>query len=71
MICNVINAAVIVQQIFVMSLVSVSAGSTTHIYTQGGFTHQLNKELDNIRNQRNKLGKYLYCVTGMVFFVDH
>ncbi|XP_035525485.1 limb region 1 protein homolog isoform X1 [Morone saxatilis] len=30
-------------------------GSCTHAYTRGSFTHQLNKELDNIRNQRNKL----------------
>lgn len=30
-------------------------GSSSHTYTRGGFTHQLNKELDNIRNQRNKL----------------
>ncbi|KAM3593918.1 uncharacterized protein V6R79_025515 [Siganus canaliculatus] len=30
-------------------------GSSTHTYTRGGFTHQLNKDLDNIRNQRNKL----------------
>nr|XP_046226581.1 limb region 1 protein homolog isoform X2 [Scatophagus argus] len=30
-------------------------GSSTHSYTRGSFTHQLNKELDNIRNQRNKL----------------
>ncbi|XP_027129967.1 limb region 1 protein homolog isoform X2 [Larimichthys crocea] len=30
-------------------------GSSTHTYTRGSFTHQLNKELDNIRNQRNKL----------------
>ncbi|XP_051266493.1 limb region 1 protein homolog [Dicentrarchus labrax] len=30
-------------------------GSCTHTYTRGSFTHQLNKELDNIRNQRNKL----------------
>ncbi|KAM6900282.1 limb region 1 protein homolog isoform 1-T1 [Xenentodon cancila] len=30
-------------------------GSSLHTYIRGGFTHQLNKELDNIRNQRNKL----------------
>ncbi|KAF7667355.1 hypothetical protein LDENG_00065050 [Lucifuga dentata] len=30
-------------------------GSSTYTYTGGGFVHQLNKELDNIRNQRNKL----------------
>ncbi|TWW70883.1 Limb region 1 protein -like protein [Takifugu flavidus] len=30
-------------------------GSSIHPYTRGGFTHQLNKELDNVRNQRNKL----------------
>ncbi|XP_038585524.1 limb region 1 protein homolog isoform X1 [Micropterus salmoides] len=30
-------------------------GSSTHTYTQGSLAHQLNKELDNIRNQRNKL----------------
>uniref|UniRef100_A0AAX7VA90 Limb development membrane protein 1 n=1 Tax=Astatotilapia calliptera TaxID=8154 RepID=A0AAX7VA90_ASTCA len=30
-------------------------GSSTHAYTRGSFAHQLNKELDNIRNQRNKL----------------
>ncbi|CAN9506350.1 unnamed protein product [Ophioblennius macclurei] len=30
-------------------------GSSSHTYTRGSFTHQLNKELDNIRNQRNKL----------------
>nr|CBN82040.1 Limb region 1 protein homolog [Dicentrarchus labrax] len=33
----------------------MSYGSCTHTYTRGSFTHQLNKELDNIRNQRNKL----------------
>ncbi|KAM4533509.1 limb region 1 protein homolog [Odontesthes bonariensis] len=30
-------------------------GSSSHTYIRGGFTHQLSKELDNIRNQRNKL----------------
>ncbi|XP_029955430.1 limb region 1 protein homolog isoform X1 [Salarias fasciatus] len=30
-------------------------GSSSHTYTRGSFTHQLNKELDNVRNQRNKL----------------
>lgn len=30
-------------------------GSSSHTYTRGSFTHQLNKELDNIRNRRNKL----------------
>ncbi|KAI3355319.1 hypothetical protein L3Q82_018169 [Scortum barcoo] len=30
-------------------------GSSTYTYTRVSFTHQLNKELDNIRNQRNKL----------------
>ncbi|KAG7224974.1 hypothetical protein INR49_014890 [Caranx melampygus] len=30
-------------------------GSSTYAYTRGSFAHQLNKELDNIRNQRNKL----------------
>ncbi|KAM7369826.1 hypothetical protein PAMP_011116 [Pampus punctatissimus] len=30
-------------------------GSSSHMYTCGSFAHQLNKELDNIRNQRNKL----------------
>ncbi|XP_028288669.1 limb region 1 protein homolog isoform X2 [Parambassis ranga] len=30
-------------------------GSSSHAYTRGSSTHQLNKELDNIRNQRNKL----------------
>ncbi|KAG7453744.1 limb region 1 protein-like [Solea senegalensis] len=30
-------------------------GSLTHTYTRGSVAHQLNKELDNIRNQRNKL----------------
>lgn len=30
-------------------------GSSTYTYTQGSVAHQLNKELDNIRNQRNKL----------------
>ncbi|GLD54664.1 limb region 1 protein homolog [Lates japonicus] len=30
-------------------------GSSSHTYTRGSFAHQLNKELDNIRNQRNKL----------------
>ncbi|XP_067434597.1 limb region 1 protein homolog isoform X2 [Thunnus thynnus] len=30
-------------------------GSSSHVYTRGSFAHQLNKELDNIRNQRNKL----------------
>ncbi|XP_042366152.1 limb region 1 protein homolog [Plectropomus leopardus] len=30
-------------------------GSSSVTYTRGSFTHQLNKELDNIRNQRNKL----------------
>lgn len=52
-----------------ISVVSVSTGSSTHAYTRGSVTHQLNKELDNVRNQRNKLGKYLYCVTGLIYFV--
>ncbi|XP_061569119.1 limb region 1 protein homolog [Cololabis saira] len=30
-------------------------GSSIHTYIRGGFNHPLNKELDNIRNQRNKL----------------
>lgn len=30
-------------------------GLSSHTYPRGSFTHQLNKELDNIRNQRNKL----------------
>ncbi|XP_076017193.1 limb region 1 protein homolog [Genypterus blacodes] len=30
-------------------------GSSTYAYSRGSFTHQLNKELDNIRNQKNKL----------------
>ncbi|XP_069552386.1 limb region 1 protein homolog [Brachyistius frenatus] len=30
-------------------------GSSSHTYTRGSVTHHLNKELDNIRNQRNKL----------------
>ncbi|XP_071381730.1 limb region 1 protein homolog isoform X1 [Centroberyx affinis] len=30
-------------------------GSSSHAYTRGGSVHQLNKELDNVRNQRNKL----------------
>ncbi|KAA8580682.1 limb region 1 protein homolog isoform X1 [Etheostoma spectabile] len=30
-------------------------GSSSHTYTRGSFTHQLNKELDYFRNQRNKL----------------
>ncbi|CAI5673004.1 limb region 1 protein homolog [Oreochromis niloticus] len=30
-------------------------GSSTNAYARGSFAHQLNKELDNIRNQRNKL----------------
>ncbi|KAM6970835.1 limb region 1 protein homolog [Tautogolabrus adspersus] len=30
-------------------------GASTYAYTRGSFAHQLNKELDNIRNQRNKL----------------
>ncbi|XP_026148326.1 limb region 1 protein homolog isoform X2 [Mastacembelus armatus] len=30
-------------------------GSSSHTYTRGSFAQQLNKELDNIRNQRNKL----------------
>lgn len=30
-------------------------GSSSHTYTRGSFVHQLNKELDNVRNQRNKL----------------
>ncbi|AWP20528.1 putative limb region 1 protein -like isoform 2 [Scophthalmus maximus] len=30
-------------------------GSSSHTYTRGSVAHQLNKELDNIRNQRNKL----------------
>lgn len=49
--------------------VFISAGSSSHVYTRGSFAHQLNKELDNIRNQRNKLGKYLYYVTGLIYFV--
>lgn len=30
-------------------------GSSMYTYTHGSIAHQLNKELDNIRNQRNKL----------------
>uniref|UniRef100_UPI0037E98AC0 limb region 1 protein homolog n=1 Tax=Semicossyphus pulcher TaxID=241346 RepID=UPI0037E98AC0 len=30
-------------------------GSSTYAYTRGSFAHQLNKELDNVRNHRNKL----------------
>lgn len=30
-------------------------GSSSHTYTRGSFTHQLNKELENVRTQRNKL----------------
>ncbi|XP_020507737.1 limb region 1 protein homolog [Labrus bergylta] len=30
-------------------------GASTYTYTRGSFAHQLIKELDNIRNQRNKL----------------
>ncbi|XP_069368596.1 limb region 1 protein homolog isoform X2 [Paralichthys olivaceus] len=30
-------------------------GSSSYTYTRGSFTHQLNKELENVRNQRNKL----------------
>lgn len=30
-------------------------GTCSHAYTRGSFTHQLNKELDNIRNLKNKL----------------
>ncbi|XP_029979005.1 limb region 1 protein homolog isoform X2 [Sphaeramia orbicularis] len=30
-------------------------GSSLHAYTRVSFAHQLNKEIDNIRNQRNKL----------------
>lgn len=30
-------------------------GSSTYTFTRGSVTHQLNKELDNVRNQRNKL----------------
>ncbi|XP_068160042.1 limb region 1 protein homolog [Antennarius striatus] len=30
-------------------------GSSPYAYTRGSFTHQLNKELESIRNQRNKL----------------
>lgn len=41
---------------------SVFTGSSTHPYIRGSFVHQLNKELDNIRNQRNKLGKYVYVM---------
>lgn len=40
----------------------IFTGSSTHAYTRGSFAHQLSKELDNIRNQRNKLGKYVYVV---------
>lgn len=47
-----------------LPLCFASPGSSVHSYTRGSFTHQLNKELDNIRNQRNKLGKYLHGVTG-------
>ncbi|CAG04308.1 unnamed protein product, partial [Tetraodon nigroviridis] len=38
-----------------LPLCFASPGSSVHSYTRGSFTHQLNKELDNIRNQRNKL----------------
>lgn len=44
-----------------------SPGSSIQSYTRGSFTHQLNKELDSIRNQRNKLGKYLHGVTGYMW----
>ncbi|CAJ1082058.1 limb region 1 protein homolog [Xyrichtys novacula] len=30
-------------------------GSSTYAYTRGSFAHTLSKELDNVRNQRNKL----------------
>ncbi|XP_028289773.1 limb region 1 protein homolog isoform X1 [Gouania willdenowi] len=30
-------------------------GSSLHTHPRGSFTHQLNKDLDNIRNQKNKL----------------
>lgn len=30
-------------------------GSSTYAYTRGSFAHHLSKELDNVRNQRNKL----------------
>ncbi|XP_075903586.1 limb region 1 protein homolog [Nelusetta ayraudi] len=30
-------------------------GSSSYAFTRGSFSHQLNKELDNIRNQKNKL----------------
>lgn len=30
-------------------------GTCSHAYTRGSFTHQLNKEMDNIRNLKNKL----------------
>ncbi|XP_034561943.1 limb region 1 protein homolog [Notolabrus celidotus] len=30
-------------------------GSSTYAYTRGSFVHQLSKDLDNVKNQRNKL----------------
>lgn len=37
------------------------------VYTRGGFAHQLHNELDNVRNQKNKLGKYLYRMTRLMY----
>ena len=60
----------IMQQLRLISMISISTGSSSHTYTPGSFAHQLNKELDSIRNQRNKLGKYLYYLTGLIYFVS-
>lgn len=46
-----------------LALCFASPGSSVHSYTQGSFTHQLNKELDNVKNQRNKLGEFSWCAS--------
>lgn len=59
----------IMQQMYLISAVSIFVGSSSDTYTRGSFAHQLKKELDNIVNQRNKLGKHLYYVTQLIYFV--
>lgn len=49
--------------------ISIFTGASSHSYVRGSFAHQLHKELDIIRNQRNKLGKCLCFVSGLMHIV--
>lgn len=44
-------------------------GSSSHTYIRGSFTYQLAKELENIRNQKNKLGKHFYSTISLMYFI--